>query len=128
MLRFNMSEVKPLLEHTEQSTSHIALIEGVQPKPMLWLIKDEGVYLMSNGEPNLPDPSQSENPDRSLVAYAIGHDPRKENTWQVDRRECGGTDFGIELCDATDVRKALDSGHKFLNVDVSKLTVSYSME
>jgi hypothetical protein len=36
-------------------------------KPGLWLVKDQGLYLMSPGVPNLPDPK---NPSRNLVVHA----------------------------------------------------------
>lgn len=51
--------------------------------PALMLIKDQGVYLMSNGLPILRDPDFPDDPDASLVVYADGCDPR-DPAW-VDR-------------------------------------------
>ena len=128
MLKFKLSEVKPLVDHALAAQSHKPLSGGT-PKPMLWIVKDAGVYLMSNGHPHLHDPAKPDEPDSSLVAYADGHDPRKGNTWDADCEECGGDDFGEELCDAAEVKRAIDEGRRFLKVAITprQFKVTYSM-
>jgi hypothetical protein len=45
-----------------------------QPRPQIVFVKDEGIYLMSNGKPR--DIVEGE---RSFVVYAEGYDPRPES-------------------------------------------------
>lgn len=59
--------------------------------PGLWLVHDQGVYLMSNGIPHLEDP---EKPEGSKVVQAEGCDPKKdEDWWETSRELVGGDDF-----------------------------------
>lgn len=55
----------------------------------LFLVKDEGVYLMSAANESL----KREDGKGNVVAYAVGHDPREGETWEADRAVCGGDDF-----------------------------------
>ncbi len=69
---------------------------GLRPdkdeKPGLWLVGDQGVYLLSNGK--LPDDA------KPLVVYAGECDPRTNDDWfDVKRRTFGGDD-GVDLIDA----------------------------
>lgn len=63
-----------------------------QPKPCIIFVKDEGIYLMSNGEPA----DIVKEPQR-FVVYAEGYDPTKEDRMVVydrAREAVGGDDFG----------------------------------
>ncbi|MBY0561507.1 MAG: DUF3085 domain-containing protein [Hyphomicrobium sp.] len=69
---------------------------GRHKEPGLWLVGDTGVYLMSNGDPMLPDPKQ---PKRSLVAYAHECNPETmafDDWWDAKRASFGGDD-GVEF-------------------------------
>ena len=60
-------------------------------KPALWLVKDEGIYLMSNGKGD----------DRPDVVYAKGFNPKERDrmdVWDDARAAVGGDDFA-ELID-----------------------------
>lgn len=59
--------------------------------PGLFLVKDDGVYLMSAANEPLRIKEGSE---ASVVAYAVGHDPKQDDCWEYDREVCGGDDFG----------------------------------
>ena len=57
----------------EHNMSHQQPDEEITGKPGLWLVKDSGIYLMSNGNPGLPDTETNHNRDSLLkVAYAKG--------------------------------------------------------
>ena len=92
---FKIKECLPLLVHSEKATAHRSLYGDQSTSvPGLWLVKDEGVYLMSNGQPGLHvDPEDDKS--KHMVIYAEGHGP---DTW------LGGDDF-VDLIDAAALRK-----------------------
>ena len=57
-----------------------------------WLVKDQGVYLMSNGSPRLT----LDDGKRGKVVYAKGYDPERDGDWYSRARAVlGGDDFAI---------------------------------
>lgn len=67
--------------------------------PALFLVKDQGVYLMSSGIPNLKDPKANDE-NRSLVLYADGLNPEKnefDDWWNKAIDIMGGDDCCISL-------------------------------
>ncbi|MFT9115140.1 MAG: DUF3085 domain-containing protein [Acetobacter malorum] len=72
----------------------------------LMLVGDQGVYLMSNGTPCLPDPAGSLN----LVAYAKEADPRgSSDDWYDVKLASFGGDDGAEFLSAEVIRQALEA-------------------
>ncbi len=73
-LLFALAEIARLAEHAIAATGHKPsfrdTLDGTTPKPALWFVGDEGLYLMSNGLPHLPNPANSDWP---LVSYADGY-------------------------------------------------------
>lgn len=61
----------------------------------LWLVKDDGVYLMSPGSPSLPGANGKNN----AVAYAVEADPADKDGQQAARDIMGGDDG----CDKLDL-------------------------
>jgi len=62
--------------------------------PALEFVKDEGIYLLSNGGP--ADLSVDQDPTRPPVVYAEGYDPTVEDrmeVWARARAAVGGDDF-----------------------------------
>ena len=62
--------------------------------PCLWLVKDEGIYLMSPGIQ--PGPEPGDRPAPAPVAYASGFDPTRDDrmaVWDRARDAVGGDDF-----------------------------------
>ena len=62
--------------------------------PCLWLVKDEGIYLMSPGIH--PDAAPVDRSARPPVAYASGFDPTRDDrlaVWDRARDAVGGDDF-----------------------------------
>lgn len=68
-------------------------------RPALWLVKDEGIYLMSTGL--YPEGHERALPGgRAAVAYAVGFDPRRDDrldVWDRARDAVGGDDFADPL-------------------------------
>ena len=62
--------------------------------PCLWLVKDEGIYLMSPGVH--PDVASTEPAPRPPVCHAVGFDPTRDDrmaVWDRARDAVGGDDF-----------------------------------
>lgn len=75
-LSFPSATVRRLLQHTKEAARHAPLHKRPKTRaPGLWLIGDDGVYLMSNGQPGL---LVSDNSDQHVVAYARGINPNLE--------------------------------------------------
>lgn len=87
---FKPSEVRRCVEHAFASKKWSMGYETstLEPQPGLLFVHDQGVYLMSNGDPRDTDG------DKAYVAYAEGCDPDKdENWWENSRALVGGDDF-----------------------------------
>lgn len=71
---------------------HYGLAPGRDEKPGLWLVGDEGVYILSNGKLT--------EGQRPLVVYAEECNPKTNpDYWHYKRQHFGGDD-GIEFLDA----------------------------
>ena len=88
-LKFKKDELRRVVEHSANAPSHNMGWESDTPEgPAIILVKDDGIYLMSNGEPAdiVKDPTR-------FVAYARGYDPRDGDVWEKCRAAVGGDDF-----------------------------------
>ena len=109
-LMFNTREVREQIEHAktaplhkltmsdraeiygEDNMAHLQPDEENNGTPGLWLVKDSGIYLMSNGNPGLPDPENNHNGASQLkVAYARGYGSTAD--YYTIRDAVGGDDF-----------------------------------
>ena len=80
---------------------YYGLRPGKDEKPGLWLVGDEGVYIMSNGKLT--------EDQRPLVVYAQECDPRTNpDYWHYKRQHFGGDD-GVEFFDAAVLVKLIDA-------------------
>lgn len=78
MLRFRNADLRPVIT------------EALQNKCKLVLVKDQGVYFMSERGERTPEGRQK------LIAYAVGCNPdvdAYENWWELARAEFGDTAF-----------------------------------
>lgn len=71
---------------------YYGLRPGKDEQPGLWLVGDQGVYLMSNGKP--PDGA------KLSVVYAEECDPRTNDDWFAVKRRTFGGDDGVDFIDA----------------------------
>lgn len=86
----DIDAIKELYEHAKGCANHRSTY-GEQTGPGLWLVHDQGVYLMSNGIPHLERPGQ---PESSKIVPARGCDPKKDSDyWSAASDLVGGDDF-----------------------------------
>lgn len=107
ILHFDQAKVRALLAHALAAPDHRLTygqtLKGAAPEPGLWLIADDGVYLMSNGLPPLAQPDH--------VVYADETDPETVDPETMDavKRQSSGGDDSVEFLDAASVQKAIDT-------------------
>ena len=99
-LIFNVKDVKKIYDHAKAAPDHSApiidYVDGAEvygpAEPALYLVHDQGVYLMSAG---IPAQLVKKGESRRVVTYAKGCDPKKnEDWWETARALVGGDDFG----------------------------------
>lgn len=103
-LIFDGPQVLDLLAHAKDSKKHSAPYGlGRNPGPGLFLVHDDGVYLMSNGQPMQPNGNGD---TRAKVVYAKGYEPPrlvKDRDWgdqySTIVAAVGGDDF-VEFIEA----------------------------
>lgn len=112
--RFNAADLVELWQHAKQAKKHSPFYGEQATGPALMLVKDHGVYFMSNGMPGLMlgDPA---NPLRHKCVYAHGHNPQTDPDFWV-----GGDDFGEAIDDPNFWDSVLDPAkpYKYIEVEI----------
>lgn len=124
-LTFPKALVRRLVEHTRAAPKQASSHAGPIKEPSLFLVKDEGCYLMSCGEPGLylTQPPNT----KHVVVYAKGFDPTiadRGEVWDHCRDKLGGDDFA-ETIPVTmfDAALADDSATVVVTISASRLAV-----
>ncbi len=77
---------------------------GEHHKPTLWLVKDQGIYLMTSAKlEKLPD-------DYSHVCYAEGFEPDAPGWWEKCRAAVGGDDFVESFHFTSEIKEGIMAG------------------
>ena len=86
----------------------------------LWLVKDQGVYLMSNGEMEAGKTPTSE----GLIVYANGFNPEVEpDCFGKARYHLGGDDF-VEAIDLDQIEEVLNCRKEgYLMIEVTEIEI-----
>ena len=107
MFTFSITDICAVLERSRADAAanggYRVPYQGISPeaeaRPGLWLVGDEGVYMMSSGK-------LSEG-QRPLVVYAEECDPKTNpDHWHYKRRYFGGDD-GVEFLDAVELEQLI---------------------
>lgn len=123
---FDGAAVLELLSHAKEApktTSPYGLTED--PGPGLFFVKDDGVYVMSNGEPPLPGAES-----RSKVVYARGYEALPQTASVDERMEqhdkvrdaAGGDDFA-EFIPAKSIEKLEQNDLLEINLTRSNMLI-----
>lgn len=100
---FKTEDVQRCVEHALNSTEWRMGWSEAPPAPALFFVHDQGVYLMSNGEPR--DLVTVDGKSTTYCAYAETTDPSKdEDWWENASNLVGGDDFAETLLVTTDWR------------------------
>jgi hypothetical protein len=132
-LHFDKEIVDRLVEHSRNAESHSKLY-GMDDtdRAGLWLVGDQGVYLMSNGTPHLPRDEEDAESGRSLVCYADECNPEtlEFDEWWDNKRCSFGGDDGAEFLEAETFERINPNrnGKYVLEVSTQEIAVvSYSL-
>lgn len=71
---------------------YYGLRPGTDEQPGVWLVGDDGVYLMTNGKPA--------DGAKALVVYAEKCNPTSNDDWFEVKRRTFGCDDGVDFIDA----------------------------
>ena len=116
-LTFDTETVRKIIEHATAAEKHRKTFGETEAGPAVWLVGDQGVYLMSNGRPGATAP----------VAYATGINPDIDefDGWWERKRAAYGGDDGCDALPITtfDVVLANDPG-KFIALEVTPGSIS----
>lgn len=103
-LVFKASEVRRVVEH------------AITTEGQILLVHDQGIYLMSNGEPR-----DVVNETSNYVVYAVGCNPETDTNWYDTARDLvGGDDFGETLPFAPAIKEQIESGTEEITLIVTK--------
>ncbi|HYN39931.1 MAG TPA: DUF3085 domain-containing protein [Rhodospirillales bacterium] len=120
-LCFKLRQVKTLLQHAAAAPATKPVYDE-HTGPGLWLVGDDGIYLMSNGLPPLLHPDQDV---RHVVAYARECDPTRMDfdAWRTVKNASFGGDDGVEFLPLPDLQSAV-AGSEGAGVSVVMLDVT----
>jgi hypothetical protein len=109
-LRFDSDGVRKIADHMMASKDWSkGFGEKGEPRPQIIFVKDEGIYLMSNGKPHLPGTER-----QNFCVYAQGYDPNKDSdVWDNARAAVGGDDFAEYISLAPAQLHVIQSGAPF---------------
>ena len=95
------------------------LTPGQNERPGLWLVGDEGVYIMSNGK--------LAEDQRPLVVYAQECDPKTNSDyWHYKRQHFGGDD-GVEFLDAAELVKLINAAPSATHLTITMTDSALSL-
>ena len=95
------------------------LSAGKNERPGLWLVGDEGVYIMSNGK--------LAEDQRPLVVYAQECDPKTNSDyWHYKRQHFGGDD-GVEFLDAAELVKLINAAPSATHLTITMTDSALSL-
>lgn len=128
MFTFSITDIQAALKRgradAQANDGYRAPYQGISPqteaRPGLWLVGDEGVYILSNGK--------LAEGQRPLVVYADECDPKTNpDYWHYKRQHFGGDD-GVEFLDAAELEQIISaasgSTHLQISMDDSSMTIN----
>ena len=121
-LIFNANDVRRVVDHSIKAAKQCSY-PNWSTAPVVVLVHDEGVYLMSNGSPADPlDPAHASGKYwKRFVTYAKGCDPIKDKNWYDTAHDLvGGDDFAEYLPWAHQIKELLDKGASHIVLEFGK--------
>jgi hypothetical protein len=132
-LHFSWTQIEKALEEVRTASTARPLYEEETGKG-LWLVGDEGVYLMPNTSDGIHHRDLKENEHR-LVVYAEECDPTKLDfdEWWTNKRASFGGDDGVEFFALAEIERLVSpppkgKQPKYLVADISPNQISLSIK
>jgi hypothetical protein len=128
MFTFSVANVRALLERgradAEANGGHRVPYQGISPnteaRAGLWLVGDEGVYVMSSGK--------LAEEQRPLVIYAEECNPQTNPDYRHYKRQHFGGDDGVEFLDAVELEQLIaadpDAAHLRVVMDDESMSIN----
>lgn len=127
-LHFKTSEVKKLVDHVE-ACKKFRGVYGMETsfKPGLILVGDDGVYLMSNGLPNLTKDKTKKN--KNFVAYAEESNPEKMefDDYRHAKEATFGHDDGAEFLDIASFQFVKTTKEEVFTIKITETQIEISV-
>lgn len=122
-LKFDAVAVGQRIAHANRSTEWSkGFGQTGSAEPSLIFVKDDGIYVMSNGIPGQTDEATG----RQVVVYAKGYDPRDGDVWDKCRDAVGGDDFA-EFVEVSAL-EPIPEDARYLVIRVSTRSMSFAWE
>lgn len=121
ILRFKTAQVRAEVERCKQGTQWQAPYGGTgEGKPGLWLVGDQGVYLMGN--------DAERKPKENRPVYAVGIDPDIDEDWYDEKVDTFGGDDGVDDFDIDEMIEpwliaAEVTGREFVEAEITEENV-----
>ena len=112
-----------MMEHSNANKRRLPYVQDETKDEGLWLVKDEGIYLMSPTKENFVDGKGVIN----TVVYARGYKPTKENrdTLWEKTHQVSGDDFAEFITLSPNmIRNVLNGGTITIELNETEMTVT----
>ncbi len=126
ILEFDAQVVRRLVEHTKAAPEHAKTWGQEVAESGLFLAGDQGVYLMSNGNPPLmADGSIGETgkEGKRMVVYAKGINPDTDEGWYEKKAATFGGDDGVEFLPVAGIESGLTETSKMLRISLTRKSI-----
>lgn len=127
-LHFLRADVEKIMAHAKNAKNHNMGYgnDKKMRKPQLMLVGDQGIYLLSNGIPNMP---RADGKEGSFVVYAKEASPdcMDFHAWWENKNRIFGGDDGVENIDLEHFETALATypkGERYLILDMTQTSLS----
>lgn len=119
IIKFNTKDVQRLLDDSKNAKERRTSFDDPQASPGLWLVGDQGVYLMSNSKQGVLAPDHSPEHPHYFVAYAHGCNPSEDEDWYEIKRHSFGGDDGIVFVSAAQIEPSLVGNSALVEIDLT---------
>lgn len=111
---FDKTAVQRLVDHARTAPEHLPLYGELAKRAALWIVGDEGIYLMSNGSPALMAVGELDRsgggPGRRWICYAnyCSPDDPPDYWAHIHKAVRGGNDFVIAVDALANLQAVID--------------------
>ena len=128
VLEFAATDLKAIVEHSVAAKAWQAAYESqaTDDGPLITLVGDDGVYILSAGVPAQMNPNAGENGPTRLVAYARGCNPYRDGRMAAyDNKVAlyGGDDGADSLPWAGDILRMIEAGAETIVITLKESSI-----